>query len=201
MWLSLILSCWGAIKVLKPQPTKNKVGSSLSWLPPPPPPLWCCLLRPLFIVLKPALSSFSVFSTLPLVAKTWKASSEDSQLPNCTGSGPSWLGRCSGYTSVPSGLMRKERWRAFFFSSIFEEGESGTPASSEMAGILIAKDTHFPPAGCQADTFEDLQGTRIPRRSEQASFLPWHWPRRGGQWACCFALHGPCPSIASARHW
>lgn len=35
MWLSLILSCWGAIKVLKPQPTKNKVGSSLSWLPLP----------------------------------------------------------------------------------------------------------------------------------------------------------------------
>lgn len=35
MWLSLILSCWGAINALKPQPTKNKVGS-VSWLLPRP---------------------------------------------------------------------------------------------------------------------------------------------------------------------
>lgn len=89
------------------------------------------------------------------MAEHRKASSEGSRLPNSDGSGLAWLGRGSGDTCVPSRLRRKEGWRASF-----EEGESGTPAPSTMAGILIARDTHFP-----------LQ-PRVPRRHRWGSQRP-----------------------------
>lgn len=113
MWLSVILSCWGAIKVLKPQPTKNKVGSSLSRLPPSPPfgavSLDLCL--PCYNLL---WAVFLLSYCSSLVAKHRRASCKGSQLPHCR---RGWA--CSAqqvlWSSVLSGLLRKGEWRAVFW--------------------------------------------------------------------------------------
>lgn len=149
MWLSLVLSRWGAINVLKPQPTKNKVGSSLSWLSPPP-PLWCCLFRPVY---RAIICSEQFFCSVLLFFPWWPSKARQvekaasSLAVGGSGGGPARLGRCFGVIPVSSGLMRKKWWRDLRVSFFcFEEGELGAPASSSMAGILIARDTHFPPA-------------------------------------------------------
>lgn len=147
MWLSLILSCWGAIKVLKPQPTKNKVGSSLSWLPLPSfGAVSLDLCWPRAITCSEQFFCL-IFFVLPLVAKHRKASHKGKLAP--------WLRMgvaLPGLVGAPFYICplrpnEKQRVKSyFFFLLFFEEGELSSPASFHVAGILIARDACSPAA-------------------------------------------------------
>lgn len=143
MWLSLILSCWGAIKVLKPQPTKNKVGSSLSWLPLPSfgaVSLDLCLPRA--ITCSEQFFCF-VFLFFPWWPNTERHVAKAASSLAANGSGPAWFGWCSILHLSSQAYWERKGEELFVF---LEEEESGSPASFNMAGILIAEDTCSPPA-------------------------------------------------------
>lgn len=95
--------------------TNQKQGGLQSLSASSPPPLWCCLLRPLFTVLEPALSS-SVLLFFPCWPNR-KASLKDSRPPYCDRSGPAWLG---GGSALGSHLSSRASWEKkgeglFFF--------------------------------------------------------------------------------------
>lgn len=191
MWLSLILSCWGAINVLKPQPTKNKVGSSLLAFFFPP-LFWCCL-RPVYRAIICSEQCCVVLYCSSLGGQTKQVEKAAISL-SMIGSGPAWLGRCFGSTPVFSGLMWK-KGRRVFWVFVFEEGELGTPASPSMIGILIARDTDFllQPRVLSRHLWESQGHTK----GDQMDLLP-PLALAGTMVGRGFILW---PSVASASHW
>lgn len=160
--------------------TTNQKQGGLQSLLASPSPFWCCLLRPLFTVLKPALSSFSVlFYSSSLGGRTQKGRFRRQLAPSRDGSGPPGAaGALLTPLSSRAWWERKDEGFFFFLPLVSEEGESGTLAApSNMAGILVVSSCS---PGCQVGTPEGLRGTHIPRCSTWTSFLPWRCQATAG---------------------
>ena len=100
-----------------------------------------------------------------------------------------------------SSWVYQERKREGVLGGSLEEEESGAPASSNIAGILIADTVFFRCPGCWLDVSESSKGALQARLGRMGLLPPQHWPGpwwAGGSFPCSPSL---CPSIASASHW